>query len=352
MIRRAVHTGILFVVFVFSSFSGGLLMAQTADFTFSEACFGDTTMLYNTSISADSIVSVKWDLNGNLNFNDATGDTVYHLFNSPGDHTVGMRIITDSGFQKAVYKQIQIGFSPVANFTYSNTCFGEETVFTNLSTLQGDEIEDYVWSFGDGSPESYLQDPSHFFNSIDFYDVSLVVISDLGCIDSISSIVNISDKPNLILDFSGDTTFYEGDSLIITVLGNYDSIMWSNGVMGNSIIITKSGLYTVSAYLDGCSASQDIPVSVKELPGSGVMNVITPNGDGYNDTWKIFLLERIGPCSANVFNKWGNLVFNSLDYANDWQGTYKRQPLQEGTYYYIVKCSNEKIFKGPINIIR
>ncbi|MDZ7743150.1 MAG: gliding motility-associated C-terminal domain-containing protein [Bacteroidota bacterium] len=327
-------------------------MAQTADFTFSEACFGDTTMLINTSISTDSIVSVKWDLNGNLNFNDAAGDTVYHLFNSPGTHTVGMRIITDSGFQKAIYKQIPIGYSPVANFTYSNTCFGEETVFSNLSTLQDGEIEDYIWNFGDGSPESYLQDPMHFFNSIDVYNVSLVAISPLGCRDSVSSMVSISDKPNLILDFSGDTTFYEGDSLIIRVIGTYDSIEWSTGAYGNTIIITQSGLYTVNAYLDGCSATQTIPVTVKELPGTGVMNVITPNGDGYNDTWKIFLLERIGPCTANIFNKWGNEVFSSLDYANDWQGTYNGQVLQEGTYYYVVKCNNEQIFKGPINIIR
>ena len=326
--------------------------AQEADFTYTDACFGQSTMLINTSVTFDSIVSVKWDLNGNLLFNDASGDTVQHEFGAPGNHTVGMKIVTDSGHQKAVYKQIFIGYSPVAAFSYSNTCFGEETQFTNQSSLQDGEIEDYIWNFGDGSPESYLENPTHFFNTTDVYNVSLKAISPLGCADSITNIVSITEQPDLILEFSGDTSFYEGDSLIVNVIGSYDSIKCSDGQWGNTYIFTKSGLYTITAYLDGCSASQAIPVTVKELPGTGVMNVITPNGDGHNDRWKIFLLERIGPCSVNIFNKWGREVFSSVSYDNSWAGTYNESPLQEGTYYYIVKCANKKVYKGPVNIIR
>lgn len=325
---------------------------QTVDFEYSDACYGDTTTLINTSVSADSIVSAKWDLNGDGNFNNAYGDTIKHVFGAPGFHNVGLKIITISGISKATYRQISVGNFPVADFTYKNTCFGQNTEFTNLSTVEEGELEDFIWDFGDQSGQSYLKNPSHYFSTIDIYNVSLTVISEQGCRDSITQFVSITNKPNLILEFSGDTVFYEGDSLVVAVVGVFDSILWSTGQYGNFIVIKQSGVYEVTVYSQGCSNSQIIPVTVKELPGSGVMNVITPNGDGFNDRWQIFLLEKVGPCSATVFNRWGMEVYTSTSYDNKWEGTINGEPLQEGTYYYVVKCTNGKVYKGPINIIR
>jgi gliding motility-associated-like protein len=340
----------LFMVSLVSVFFSA--RAQVVDFSYSDGCFGDVTTLINTSVMPDSIITASWDLNGDLSFGDAYGDTVTYIFGGSGQHNVGLKVITKSGLQKATFKQISIGFTPIADFTYSNTCFGSQTQFQNLSSLEDEELEDFVWSFGDETTDSYLKNPSHFYTQIDVYEVNLLAISPLGCRDSITKFVSISDEPDLLLDFVGDTSFFSGDSLVITVIGAYDSIKWSTGQYGNTLTVKQTGYYTVTAYRDGCSASKSIAVTVKTLPGSGVMNIITPNGDGYNDKWQIFLLEKIGPCSVNIFNKWSLEVFSSSDYNNNWEGTFNGKPLQEGTYYYIAKCVDGEVFKGPINIIR
>lgn len=65
-----------------------------------------------------------------------------------------------------------------------------------------------------------------------------------------------------------------------------------------------------------------------------IPNLITPDGDGLDDTF-------IVPCASGwpgsrlvVFNRWGSMVFESDDYQNDWDGTYKNAGLTPGTYFY------------------
>ena len=119
---------LIFIIIIIFSFSE--IKAQIADFTATEVCFGNITTLINTSVSADSIISVLWDLNGNMIFDDASGDTINYLFSSPGNKNVGLKIITDSGFAKAVYHQVPVGYYPVVNFTFISS----STFFNRLSS--------------------------------------------------------------------------------------------------------------------------------------------------------------------------------------------------------------------------
>ncbi|RYZ99146.1 MAG: DUF11 domain-containing protein, partial [Sphingobacteriaceae bacterium] len=82
-------------------------------------------------------------------------------------------------------------------------------------------------------------------------------------------------------------------------------------------------------------------------------NVITPNGDGKNDTFVIDGLELYPENSINIFNRWGNEVFRSVgSYKNNWDG----HSLKEGTYYYILKIKdangNWSATKGFITLLR
>lgn len=325
---------------------------QVVDFLAEEACFGELTILINITESTDSIISTRWDFNLDGSFDEGSGDTVAHYFPTPGYHTAGMRVVFEGGNAKAIYKEIFIGYFPVPDFTYDNTCVLESTDFIDKSTIEEGEILDYIWDFGDGSPQEYLKNPTHVFFESGPYSVKLTVVSDLGCSNSLTKGINVDDKPDINLELIGDTTFYEGDSLIVRVIGNFDSVVWSNGYHGNNIIIKSSGVYTVNAYQGSCSDSRTIPVTVKPRPEFSITNVITPNGDGYNDKWRIASLDMLKPCSVSILNRWGQEVFSSSDYENDWGGTWDGKPLQEGTYYYIIKCIEGSVFKGPINIIR
>ncbi|MEY4905203.1 MAG: hypothetical protein RLZZ292_3018, partial [Bacteroidota bacterium] len=88
-------------------------------------------------------------------------------------------------------------------------------------------------------------------------------------------------------------------------------------------------------------------------------NVITPNGDGKNDVLYIDLIEfnpeKYDKAELLVYNRWGEIVYQSKPYKNDWAGTNKsNQPLPQGTYYYILRLSvqNGVVLDGEVTILK
>lgn len=82
-------------------------------------------------------------------------------------------------------------------------------------------------------------------------------------------------------------------------------------------------------------------------------NLITPNGDGINDTWIVRNIESFGNNSLRIFNRFGQEVYRKSNYMNDWDGTKDGYPLPSGTYYYIFENSISKLpLKGFISILR
>ncbi|MEM1002643.1 MAG: gliding motility-associated C-terminal domain-containing protein, partial [Bacteroidota bacterium] len=72
-------------------------------------------------------------------------------------------------------------------------------------------------------------------------------------------------------------------------------------------------------------------------------DVLSPNGDGINDTWVIINIERFPGTIVRVYNRFGNEVLNSSNYANDWRGTNGTggDVLPAGSYYYQIDESGE-----------
>lgn len=83
--------------------------------------------------------------------------------------------------------------------------------------------------------------------------------------------------------------------------------------------------------------------------------VITPNFDGRNDLFVIEYLEIIHPnCQVTIFNRWGDTVFESIGYADPWDGTYNGEELPMGTYFYRIELNDVEgtVYQGDISIIR
>ena len=79
---------------------------------------------------------------------------------------------------------------------------------------------------------------------------------------------------------------------------------------------------------------------------------MTPNGDGYNDTWIIQNIENYPRTKVTVVTRQGQEVFTSDSYDNKWDGTQDGNKLADGTYYYIIKFDGDaKILKGAITIL-
>jgi large repetitive protein len=91
-----------------------------------------------------------------------------------------------------------------------------------------------------------------------------------------------------------------------------------------------------------------------------VRNAFTPNGDGINDKWFVydqnFCLSNPGGAKVNVFNRYGSKVFESQNYTNSWDGTYKGKPVPDGTYYAVIEFTlfdgTKQLVKTDVTVIR
>ncbi|MCE7996353.1 MAG: T9SS type B sorting domain-containing protein [Roseivirga sp.] len=89
------------------------------------------------------------------------------------------------------------------------------------------------------------------------------------------------------------------------------------------------------------------------IPGGAVRNIFSPNGDGVNETWVIEDLLDNPVNEVKVYAQGGKLIFSQVNYQNDWDGTFKGDPIPDGTYYYEINVyDGERIIKGFLTIIR
>jgi len=98
-------------------------------------------------------------------------------------------------------------------------------------------------------------------------------------------------------------------------------------------------------------SSSEVIVEVKSLV---VPNAFSPNGDNVNDHYVILGLEEIGPVYFEVWNRWGQTVYESTEYQNDWEGLNKNgNELPADTYYYLLKPGGlDETYKGFLVIQR
>lgn len=102
-----------------------------------------------------------------------------------------------------------------------------------------------------------------------------------------------------------------------------------------------------------CANQVVVEISVKDdcdMDGElriEVSKVLTPNEDGHNDYFIVGGSDTYGEkISLVVFDRWGQQVYKSEDYKNDWNATQGNNPLSSGTYFYVIQVLHTKI--GPI----
>jgi len=68
--------------------------------------------------------------------------------------------------------------------------------------------------------------------------------------------------------------------------------------------------------------------------------------------WKLNFIDYVNPnAEIVIFNRWGQTIFESIGYANPWDGTFNGTLVPEGTYFYIIKISDTEIYKGAILVL-
>lgn len=173
---------------------------------------------------------------------------------------------------------------------------------------------------------------------------TIVVKDSLECI--IQKPVAVTLLAPFTVDAGEPVTIIIGDATTLTPSSSTPvvSYLWSpatglsSSTASNPVASPEvTTTYTLNAVSQqGCEASDTVTVTVIPICIE-VRNAFTPNGDGINDYWLVY---RSNAClrsvSAKVFNRYGNTVYESKDYHNTWDGTYKGKPVPDGTYYAVV----------------
>ena len=107
----------------------------------------------------------------------------------------------------------------------------------------------------------------------------------------------------------------------------------------------------------GCSDADTVVVNVEKattnLDSVVIPDLITPNGDGINDVWRLDFLKDINMSyEIAVYARGGSKIMISTNYNNDWTGTYKGKELPDGVYWYAIVLENGAVYKGSLTIKR
>jgi gliding motility-associated-like protein len=323
-------------------------------FTAPQTCDGFPTAFQNQSaIASGTIATFSWD------FGDGTGSSevnpIKQYFNA-GTFLVTLKAVSNNTCSSSLSKNITIDQLPVTNFTADEVCLGQNTQFRNSSFYNAGQLT-YEWAFGDGS-SAVAMSPSHAYGAAGIYQVKLIATTDRGCQDSVSRSVSVR---TLVGGTAGpDVSVSKGLGVQLVASGGI-SFLWtpaeslSNPAIANPIatpVATTNYLVTITDQL-GCQATDEVTVSVIDDFTVTAMNVLTPNGDGVNDSWTISNIGNYGDANVSVYDRNGKKVFGAQGYQNDWQGTAGTDLLPDGTYYYVIQFANADVaYTGSLTILR
>jgi gliding motility-associated-like protein len=213
-------------------------------------------------------------------------------------------------------------------------------------------------------PSLYLNDSlsaTPWVKPIGSMHYKLIVTSTAGCHDTLS--VNVHVHPGALLSLEDSVTLYPGETVSLSPTTNCSSFVWfplaglNNNTVSNPVaspdVDTKYFVHGVTS--DGCIATDSISVHISSESLLTLPNAFAP-GTGIN---KIFSVIKRGEATLNyfrIFNRWGNVVFETKDINEGWDGTYNGAPQPLGVYVYDVQAvtNSGKLFnkRGNVTLLR
>jgi gliding motility-associated-like protein len=241
---------------------------------------------------------------------------------------------------------------------------GDSTVCINTSNhsvyLSNQVADSYVWYSSLDSNTNYsIQNSSIdslFLSNVDepIYvycevnnGVCPSVISDTIMIDVFSANYGITGDTVVALYSSVELTAFGGVSYSWDANSALDNLSSSNV---NAQINNPEIFYVNITDINGCDYRDSISIDVIN-EAFEISTLITANNDGYNDFWIIKKPVDVASVKVTVLNVFGQIVYSSNDYQNDWDAHYENKILPNGTYYFIVEEESIGKIKGNLNIV-
>lgn len=344
-----------------------------ADFAVSPTTqvYPNATVNFNNLTSAGSW-SYLWDFgDGNT---DAIPTPTSHTYSTYGDYTIKLMAYTNY-CSDTVSHIIHINApAPEASFASDNAgCSPLEVYFENKSNY----AEEYLWDFGDGNFSSSIS-PTHTYYDSGTYIVKLIATGPGGQDESQTKIITVYEIPKAYFKAS-PTVVYIPDQAVnfhnLSENAKYYSWDFGDGKTSSeenpSHFYTKEGEYNV--YLQVKSEHNCVDsfmvyrAVVAEASGKiEFPNAFTPNAGGpsgghyvsgdYSNDIFYPVFEGVIDYNLSIFNRWGELIFETNDIKVGWDGYYRGKLCKQDVYVWKVKgkYSNGKSFvkKGDVTLLR
>ncbi len=128
---------------------------------------------------------------------------------------------------------------------------------------------------------------------------------------------------------------------------------WNTGDTVHVVNNLKAGQYFITiSDANGCNKTLGIMIPENPKLCLGIPDAFTPNGDGINDTWIIEYIEMYPAAVVNVFNRWGQLLYQGRSGSDPWDGKYKDKFVPAGAYQYVIDLRNGmEPFTGVVVVI-
>lgn len=230
-----------------------------------------------------------------------------------------------------------------------------EQGLTTLTTIGGIT---YQW-YKDGVIIPDATDQMYLTNESGTFSVQV----DLGDCSAAGSIDLVSELFDSSIDVPEVNYIFEDESLMVTVTttASNPEFEW---YLDNTLIVgasddffeaTEFGNYKVIiSETTGCEASKTYEFIVEEAQVvEKIPNVISPNGDGINDTWEIPMQYVSGTnTEVKILNDRGKVIFQTMDYQNNWPQNQLELTSVNSLYYYIITTTDLKTRQGSITIVK
>jgi gliding motility-associated-like protein len=328
-----------------------------------------TTSVQLAGSSSTSGVSFSWSGPGIVSGSSSSTPTV----NQPGNYILTVTNPANGCVNTSNVNVNQDVAIPNANFV-ADTLIGCDELLVNFQETSGQTGMNYNWNFGDQNTSSAGASVSNFYTQTGCFDVSLSVTNPAnGCSNSSTSpsLICIVPMPNA--EFVATPNILTTTNTVVQFTNtstNAIGYSWDFGDNTGSIVVNPthnypddvSGAYVVEliAYGElGCVDTAWLTISITEELIFYIPNTFTPDGDSYNEYFKPIFTSGFDPYNFTllIFNRWGEIVWESHDASVGWDGMYGGDIVQDGTYTWKIEfkssVNDKRIMKtGHVSVIR
>lgn len=302
----------------------GEIQEPVYDFQFN--CMGNNAVDFDAT-STDCPASYAWNFDDvNSSNNTGLGVSVSHAFSGPGSYDVSLTITYPCIGTRVINKQVIIPDLIVT--TTDVTCIDDSngTAMVTVSLVSNPIIK-WLPSGSSGSSIDSLS-PGQYY-------VTLIGATGV-CESTVSFIIGVGPDADPKVNIGGLIKICPGDAVKLNA-GNFEKYVWSTGDTTSFIIVSDSGSYSVFVEnAVGCAASDSVQIVVGCVNNIWFPSAFTPDEDGVNDLF-LGYGNDVNEYHLIIFNRMGQIVFDTKDISKGWDGMVEGLPSQIGVYGYTVR---------------